>query len=36
MTTSTTIDIGFDMRTDADGRDPDRYSPTLRAYHHTL
>lgn len=36
MTTSTTIDVEFDMRTDAGGRDPDRYSPTLRAYHRML
>lgn len=27
------IDVDFDMRSDANGRDPDRYSPTLREYH---
>jgi len=27
------IDVGFDFRRDAKGRDPDSYSPTLRRYH---
>ena len=31
-----TIDIMFDFRTDAGGRDPDTYSPTLRRYHKIL
>lgn len=30
------IDTAFDVRTDADGRDPDRYSTTLRRYHQQL
>ena len=30
------IDPSFDVRTDADGRDPDTYSPTLRRYHQRL
>jgi hypothetical protein len=30
------IDTSFDFRTDAGGRDPDRYSPTLRRYHRYL
>jgi hypothetical protein len=30
------IDTSFDFRTDADGRDPDKYSPTLRQYHRFL
>ncbi len=31
------IDINFDFRTDAgEGRDPDKYSPTLRRYHRLL
>jgi len=30
------IDITYDFRTDAHGRDPDRYSPTLRRYHKLL
>ena len=30
------IDISFDFRTDASGRDPDTYSPTLRLYHKFL
>ncbi len=30
------IDIGFDFRTDAGGRDPDSHSPTLRSYHRLL
>ena len=31
-----TIDIAYDLRTDAGGGDPDRYSPTLRRYHRLL
>ena len=30
------IDTSFDFRTDAGGRDPDVYSPTLRQYHKLL
>lgn len=30
------IDTSFDVRTDAGGRDPDAYSPTLRRYHRHL
>lgn len=30
------IDITFDFRMDAGGRDPDTYSPTLRRYHRLL
>lgn len=30
------IDTTFDFRTDAGGRDPDTYSPTLRRYHKLL
>lgn len=30
------IDIAFDFRSDAGGRDPDKHSPTLRAYHKLL
>lgn len=30
------IDITFDVRTDAGGKDPDTYSPTLRRYHKLL
>ena len=30
------IDIRFDVRSDAGGRDPDQHSPTLRAYHRLL
>ena len=30
------IDVSFDFRTDAGGRDPDSYSPTLRRYHKLL
>lgn len=30
------IDTAFDVRTDAGGRDPDRYSTTLRRYHQQL
>jgi len=33
---TTAIDIAFDFRTDANGRDPDKYSPTLRHYHKLL
>lgn len=31
-----TIDVTFDFRTDAGGRDPDSHSPTLRRYHQLL
>ena len=31
-----TIDITFDFRTDASGKDPDASSPTLLRYHHVL
>ena len=30
------IDIAFDFRTDAGGKDPDSHSPTLRRYHRLL
>lgn len=30
------IDIAFDVRTDANGKDPDAHSPTLRRYHQLL
>ncbi len=30
------IDTSFDMRSDANGRDPDSHSPTLRRYHQLL
>jgi len=30
------IDTSFDFRTDASGKDPDAYSPTLRQYHRLL
>ena len=30
------IDTSFDFRTDANGKDPDTYSPTLRSYHRLL
>ena len=30
------IDTSFDFRTDAGGKDPDTYSPTLRTYHRLL
>ena len=30
------LDTSFDFRTDANGKDPDSYSPTLRAYHKVL
>lgn len=30
------IDITFDFRSDAGGKDPDAYSPTLRRYHQLL
>lgn len=30
------IDVAFDFRTDASGKDPDKYSPTLRKYHRLL
>jgi len=32
----TAIDTSFDFRTDAGGKDPDSYSPTLRRYHQIL
>ncbi len=31
-----TIDVAFDFRTDACGKDPDAHSPTLRRYHRLL
>ena len=31
-----TIDVTFDFRTDAGGKDPDASSPTLLRYHHLL
>ena len=31
-----TIDTSYDVRTDADGKDPDTHSPTLRRYHRLL
>jgi hypothetical protein len=31
-----TFDIAFDVRTDAGGKDPDKYSATLRGYHRQL
>jgi hypothetical protein len=30
------IDINFDFRSDSNGKDPDKYSGTLRSYHKTL
>lgn len=33
---SNSFDTSFDVRTDAKGRDPDTYSPTLRDYHQRL
>lgn len=30
------VDTTFDLRTDAGGKDPDIYSPTLREYHRLL
>jgi hypothetical protein len=33
---SVLIDTSFDFRTDACGKDPDVYSPTLRRYHKLL
>ena len=30
------IDVSFDFRTDAAGRDPDKFSSTLRSYHRLL
>jgi hypothetical protein len=30
------IDTTFDFRSDAGGKDPDKYSPTLRRYHQLL
>ena len=34
--TTPVIDTCFDFRTDAQGKDPDRFSPTLRRYHRLL
>lgn len=36
MVAASLIDTAFDVRTDAGGRDPDRYSTTLRLYHQQL
>lgn len=36
MLTNVPIDIAFDLRSDASGRDPDTFSPTLRRYHKLL
>ena len=36
MSLDPVIDIGFDFRTDARGKDPDSHSPTLRRYHRLL
>jgi hypothetical protein len=30
------LDVGFDFRSDANGGDPDRKSPTLKKYHQML
>lgn len=30
------VDVTFDIRSDANGKDPDRYSPTLRRFHQLL
>ena len=30
------IDVNFDFRTDANGKDPDSHSPTLKRYHKHL
>jgi len=30
------VDTSFDMRAEAGGRDPDRFSKTLRTYHQLL
>lgn len=35
-TDEVTIDVAFDFRTDAGGKDPDSHSPTLRRYHRLL
>ncbi|MFZ8837292.1 MAG: DUF6994 family protein, partial [Flavobacteriales bacterium] len=32
----TNINTSFNMRSDAGGRDPDFYSPTLKLYHQLL
>ncbi|WP_411871942.1 DUF6994 family protein [Vulcanococcus limneticus] len=36
MSSSAPIDVTFDFRTDARGRDPDSHSPRLREYHQRL
>lgn len=36
MSQTTEVDTSFDVRSDAGGRDPDKYSPTLRNYHQLL
>ncbi|TFD20879.1 hypothetical protein E3T37_09845 [Cryobacterium sp. TMT2-10] len=36
MNEAPVIDTAFDVRSDASGRDPDQYSPTLRRYHQFL
>jgi hypothetical protein len=36
MSSPLRIDVSFDIRLDAGGRDPDRYSATLRRYHQLL
>lgn len=36
MVAASLIDTAFDVRTDSGGRDPDRYSATLRRYHRQL
>lgn len=36
MTVGDVIDTTFDVRTDANGKDPDSHSPTLRRYHRIL
>ena len=36
MLAASLIDEAFDVRMDAGGRDPDRYSTTLRRYHQQL
>lgn len=33
---STTIDVDFNVESDARGKDPDQHSPTLRRYHQSL
>lgn len=36
MSQNTVIDTSYDFRTDANGKDPDQYGPTLRRYHKIL